>query len=124
LVQAFLKKWWVEYFKAPNLPLSLTFVEDKPDNYHPLLIDKKKFKQQFRKTYRIELVIKEINFKSKIMQTRTKDSKTFHMLIIKQRRSLRGCIQYLHIDNKTISGEENILQGFKKSLCQFGCTII
>jgi hypothetical protein len=24
LVQAFLKKWWVEsYFKAPNLPLSL-----------------------------------------------------------------------------------------------------
>ena len=26
LVQAFLKKWWVEsYFKAPNLPLSLRF---------------------------------------------------------------------------------------------------
>jgi hypothetical protein len=50
------------------------FVEDKPDNYHPLLIDKKKIKQQFRKTYRIELVIKEINFKSKIMQTRTKNS--------------------------------------------------
>jgi hypothetical protein len=26
LVQAFLKKWWVEsYFKAPNLPLSIRF---------------------------------------------------------------------------------------------------
>jgi hypothetical protein len=37
----------------------------------------------------------------------------FHMLINKQRRSLRGCIQDLHIDNKTMSGEENILQGFK-----------
>ena len=35
------------------------------------------------------------------------------MLIIKQRRSLRGCIQDLYIDNKTISGEDNILQGFK-----------
>jgi hypothetical protein len=35
------------------------------------------------------------------------------MLINKQRRSLRGCIQDLHIDNKAMSGEENILQGFK-----------
>jgi hypothetical protein len=35
------------------------------------------------------------------------------MLIKKQRRSLRGCIQDLHIDNKTMSGEENILEGFK-----------
>ena len=63
-------------------------------------IDKKKCKQRFRKTYRIELAIKEIYFKSKIMQTRTKDSKTFHMPIKKQRHSLRGCIQDLHIDNK------------------------
>ena len=47
------------------------------------------------------------------MQTRTKNSKNFHMLINKQRRSLRGCIQDLHIDNKAMSGEENILQGFK-----------
>jgi hypothetical protein len=78
---------------------------------HYLLI-RKKCKQQFRKTYRIELAIKEINFKSKIMQTRTKNSKTFHMLISKQRCSLRGCIQDLHIDNKTMSGKENILQGF------------
>jgi hypothetical protein len=31
LVQAFLKKWWVESdFKAPNLPLSLRFKESKP----------------------------------------------------------------------------------------------
>ena len=89
------------------------YEEGKPDNDHPLLIDKKICKQQFRKTYRIELAIKEINFRSKIMQTRTKNSKTFHMIIKKQRRSLRGCIQDLHIDNKTMSGEENILQGFK-----------
>ena len=89
------------------------YEEGKPNNDHPLFIDKKKCKQQFRKTYRIELAIKEINFKDKIMQTRTKDSKTFHMLINKQRRSLRGCIQDLHIDNETMSGEENILQGFK-----------
>ena len=88
------------------------YEEGKPDNDHPLLIVKKKCKQQFRKTYRIELAMKEINFKSKIMQTRTKNSKTFHMLINKQRRSLRGCIQDLHIDNKTMSGKENILQGF------------
>jgi hypothetical protein len=89
------------------------YEEGKPDNDHPLLIDKKICKQQFRKTYRIELAIKEIYSKNKIMQTRTKDSKTFHMLIKKQRHSLRGCIQDLHIDNKTMSGEENILQGFK-----------
>ena len=63
--------------------------------------------------YRIELAIQEINFKSKVMHTRTKNSKNFHMLINKQRRSLRGCIQDLHIDNKAMSGEENILQGFK-----------
>jgi hypothetical protein len=88
------------------------YEEGKPDNDHPLLIIKKKCKQQFRKTYRIELAIKEINFRSKIMQTRTKNSKTFHMLINKQRRSLRDCIQDLHIDNKTMSGKENILQGF------------
>ena len=89
------------------------YEEGKPDNNYRLLIDKKKCKQQFRKTYRIELAIKEINFKSKVMQTRTKNSKNLHMLINKQRRSLRGCIQDLHIDNKTMSGEENILQGFK-----------
>jgi hypothetical protein len=30
LVQAFLKKWWVESdFKAPNLPLSLRFIKKK-----------------------------------------------------------------------------------------------
>jgi hypothetical protein len=75
------------------------YEEGKPDNDHPLLIDKNKCKQQFRKTYRIELAIKEINFKSTIMQTRTKNRKTFHMLINKQRHSLRGCIQDLHIDN-------------------------
>jgi hypothetical protein len=35
LVQAFLKKWWVESdFKEPNLPLSLRFTEDTEHNVY------------------------------------------------------------------------------------------
>jgi hypothetical protein len=40
LVQAFLKKWWVESdFKAPNLPLSLEFKKCDVQNYQKLVTE-------------------------------------------------------------------------------------
>ncbi|CAC5401872.1 unnamed protein product [Mytilus coruscus] len=47
------------------------------------------------------------------MTTRTEDSKTFHMLINNQRRSLKGSPQDLHVENEIPTGKENILHGFK-----------
>jgi hypothetical protein len=42
LVQAFLKKWWVESdFKAPNLPLSLRFKGSKVPNYYTVVFTRR-----------------------------------------------------------------------------------
>jgi hypothetical protein len=48
------------------------------------------------------------------MNTRTKDSKIFHVLINRQRQSIRGCIQDLNIDNEVMSGKQDIINGFRK----------
>ena len=36
------------------------------------------------------------------------------MLINRQRQSIRGCIQDLHIDNEVMSGNQDIINGFRK----------
>jgi len=39
------------------------------------------------------------------MTTRTRDSKTFHLLLNRQRKSLRSFIQDLHVDDEILTGE-------------------
>ena len=48
------------------------------------------------------------------MTTRTRDSKTFHLLVNRQRKSLRDFIQDLHVDDEILTGEQNIMEGFHK----------
>jgi hypothetical protein len=49
LVQAFLKKWWVESdFKAPHLPLSLRFKVEMIDIINPVIIIAKWKKKTMR----------------------------------------------------------------------------
>ena len=89
------------------------YIAGKPRGNHPSISIRKEYKRKFKSTYRVELARKENSIKEKIMNSRTKDSKTFFMLINKQRKSFRGCINDLHVDNKVISDEENILKAFQ-----------
>ncbi|CAG2222940.1 unnamed protein product [Mytilus edulis] len=86
----------------------------KPPSNHNTLTKKKENKQNFRRVYRTELAMKNSQLKEKIMSTRTKDTKIFHMLINKQRKSLRGYIQDLHVDDEILTGEDNIMEGFRQ----------
>ena len=86
----------------------------KPKGNHPLVEHRKRCKQQFRRVYHTEIAMRDLCLKEKVMNIRTKDSKIFHMLINKQRQSIRGCIQDLHIDNEVMSGKQNIINGFRK----------
>jgi len=86
----------------------------KPNGNHPLVERRKECKQQFRRVYRTEIAIRELCLKEKVMNIRTKDSKIFHLLINRQRQSIRGCIQDLHVDNEAMSGEQDILNCFRK----------
>lgn len=64
----------------------------KPKGNHPLVEHRKRCKQQFRRVYRTEIAMRDLCLKEKVMNIRTKDSKIFHMLINRQRQSIRGCI--------------------------------
>ena len=86
----------------------------KPKGNHPLVEHRKRCKQQFRRVYRTEIAMRDLCLKEKVMNIRTKDSKIFHMLINRQRQSIRGCIQDLHIDNEVMSGKQDIINGFRK----------
>ncbi|CAC5387086.1 unnamed protein product [Mytilus coruscus] len=86
----------------------------KPSSNCNAISKKKENKQNFRRVYRTELAMKNSQLKEKIMNTRTKDTKIFHMLIDKQRKSLRGNIQDLHVDDEILTGEDNIMEGFRK----------
>ena len=57
-------------------------------------------KQQFRRVYRTEIAMGELCLKEKVMNTRTKDSKIVHVLINRQRQSIRGYIHDLNIEKK------------------------
>jgi hypothetical protein len=57
---------------------------------HPLVEHRKRCKQQFRRVYRTEIAMRDLCLKEKVMNIRTKDSKIFHMLINRQRQSIRG----------------------------------
>ena len=56
------------------------------------------------------------------MTTRTRDSKTFHLLLNRQRKSFRGFIQDLHVDDEILTGEQNIMEGFYKHLKKLATT--
>jgi hypothetical protein len=71
-------------------------------------------KQQFRRVYRTEIAMGELCLKEKVMNTRTKDSKIVHVLINRQRQSIRGYIHDLNIDNEVMSGKQDIINGFRK----------
>jgi len=86
----------------------------RPQINHPTIQLRKKCKQIFRSTYRTEIALKELSIKEKIMTTRTKDNKTFHLLLNRQRKSLRGYIQDLHVEDEIVTGEQNIMEGFHK----------
>ena len=86
----------------------------KPNGNPPLVEHRKKCKQQFRRVYRTEIAMRELCLKEKVMNTRTKDSKIVHMLINRQRQSIRGCIQDLNIDNEVMSGKQDITNDFRK----------
>jgi hypothetical protein len=58
--------------------------------------------------------LKELSIEEKIMTTRTRDSKTFLLLLNRQRKTLRGFIQDLHVDDEIVTGEQNIMEGFHK----------
>jgi hypothetical protein len=58
--------------------------------------------------------MRDLCLKEKVMNIRMKDSKIFHVLINRQRQSIRGCIQDLHIDNEVMTGKQNIINGFRK----------
>jgi hypothetical protein len=77
----------------------------KPHTNHPTIQLRKKCKQIFRSTYRTEISLKELSIKEKIMTTRTRDSKTFHLLLNRQRTTLRSFIQNLHVDDEILTGE-------------------
>ncbi|CAC5363685.1 unnamed protein product [Mytilus coruscus] len=86
----------------------------RPPSNHNTIIKKKENKQNFRRVYRTELAMTKSKLKEKILNTTTKDTKIFHMLINKQSKSLRGCIQDLHVDDEILTGEDNIMEGFRK----------
>jgi len=67
-----------------------------PHVNHPTIQLRKKI---FRSIYRTEIALKELSIKKKILTTRTRDSKTFHLLLNRQRKSHRGFIQDLHVDD-------------------------
>ena len=77
----------------------------KPQINHPTIQLRKKCKQIFRSTYRTEIALKELSIKKKIMTTRTKDNR--------QRKSLRGYIQDLHVEDEIVT-EQNSMEGFHK----------
>jgi hypothetical protein len=62
----------------------------------------------------VQVYLFDLCLKEKVMNIRAKDSKIFHMLINRQRQSIRGCIQDLHIDNEVMSGKQDIINGFRK----------
>jgi len=94
----------------------------KPHINHPTTQLTKKCKQIFRSIYRTEIALQELSIKEKIMTTRTRDSKTFHLLLNRQPKSLRGFIQDLHVDDEILTGEQNIMEGFHKHFKKLATT--
>jgi hypothetical protein len=109
---------WNNDISNANKEMKQTNIEwcnaGKPNGNPPLVEHRKKCKQQFRRVYRSAIAMGELCLKEKVMNTRTKDSNIVHMLINRQRQSIRGCIQYLNIDNEAMSGKQDITNDFRK----------
>jgi hypothetical protein len=78
-----------------------------------LVQGKKNSKRNFRKTYRVEIVMRQTKLKEEIMTARTKDTKLFHRLVNAQRKNNTD-IDELHVGNKLFCGQEEVLMGFKE----------
>ena len=86
------------------------------DVNNEFLKHKKLCKQNFRRHIRIEQGKRLKDEKEQIMNARTHDSKLFHKLVQKQRKHGQSYINELHVRDGLYSGNESILQGFKKTL--------
>ena len=77
-------------------------------------MEKKEFRENFRKSCRVEIAKRQSEEKLKIITTRTRDSRLFHKLVNKQRGNVRNFIEDLQVGDTTFNGENQMLQGFKE----------
>ena len=78
-----------------------------------LVQGKKDSKRNFRKTYRVEIVMRQTKLKEEIMTARTNDTNLFHRLVNAQRKNNTD-IDELRVGNKLFCGQEEVLLGFKE----------
>jgi len=78
-----------------------------------LVQEQKDSKRNLRKTYRVEIAMRQTKLKEEIMTARTKDTKLFHRLVNAQRKNNMD-IDELYVGNKLFCGQEEVLLGFKE----------
>jgi hypothetical protein len=92
---------WIENSKLMNLS-------------NPLLIQKKRTKQEFRRSIRIAVAKLHGCEKEAIMEARSNNMEMFHKLIQRNRKKGNECIQDLNVNSITYSGQNEVIQGFKE----------
>jgi len=91
------------------------------DSDNPLVIAKKQAKKELRSKIRQESARQLNTTKEEIMNARTFDTKLFHKLIRKQRKTGSDFITDLHVNGQQYTGNENVIQGFKTHFEQLAC---
>ncbi|CAG2232072.1 unnamed protein product [Mytilus edulis] len=88
--------------------------EKHEDLYNVLFLEKRRTKQQFRKTVRVEIAKRREDEKELIMETRTRNMKLFHRLVRNTHKKGGEIIMDLNVNGHCYTGDENILAGFKE----------
>ena len=84
------------------------------DPLNHLLIQKKRTKQEFKRSIRIaEAKLRECE-KETIMEARSNNMEMFHKLIQRNRKKGNEFIQDLNVNSITYSGQNEVMQGFKE----------
>ncbi|CAG2245583.1 unnamed protein product [Mytilus edulis] len=79
-----------------------------------LFLEKRRTKQLFRKSVRVEIAKRREDEKELIMETRTRNMKLFHRLVRNTRKKGGEIIMDLNVNGHCYTGDENILAGFKE----------
>ncbi|VDI66187.1 Hypothetical predicted protein [Mytilus galloprovincialis] len=79
-----------------------------------LFLEKRRTKQLFRKTVRVEIANRREDEKELIMETRTRNMKLFNRLVRNTRKKGGEIIMDLNVNGQCYTGDENILAGFKE----------
>lgn len=77
------------------------------------VMTKKQTRQDYRNAVRVEMARRRLKDRDEIMNGKFTDTKLFHKLINKQRKTKLQVIEDINVDNTTYTGD-NILLGFKR----------